>query len=435
MERLFEKDLMAWKTSGMEKPLMVVGVRQIGKTYTINKFCEDNFDEYINIDLSKNEDVRSIFNETIDPDKVIAEIEIRLRKKINSDKCVLFFDEVQVSEKFIESLKYFCESEKPYKIICAGSLLGVKINRFNASFPVGKVRVLDMYPMNFEEYLMACGEELLINKILSCYKDFTPMPSDLHKYSLDLYRKYLCVGGMPEAVKDFVNNGRDILLFDRSIIEVISMAYLSDMTKYTFNKAETTKIEKVYKSIAGELAKEKRRFKYSGIEQGGSKRKYESSIDWLSASRMVHISNYVKKIEKPLNVYKSNDVFKLYLSDVGLLSSVSGIDFSDVVLDDSFMFKGALAENYVACEFVNMQMPLFFWTSDRKAEVDFLISNEDGIIPVEVKASVGKNSPSLRCYIEKYKPKYSIRISARNFGYENQIKSIPLYAIFCMAAR
>ena len=270
----------------MKKPLMVVGARQIGKTYIIEKFAKENFEQYLYFNLEKNAEVRNIFEKTIDDAKIIEELELYLGRKIDIEKTIFFFDEVQVSENFIVSLKYFNESSKPYKIICAGSLLGVKINRFKSSFPVGKIRMECMYPMNFEEFLIATGKEILKNKIEECYRTMERMPDFAHEEALTLYKQYLCVGGMPEAVKNFIENDLDILKFDSHIISDIKDMYIADMQKYVKGTLETVKIEKVYKNIPSQLAKENKNFQYSFIEETGRKRKYESAIDWLVSSKM-----------------------------------------------------------------------------------------------------------------------------------------------------
>lgn len=432
MIRLFEKKLIDWKNSGMQKPLMVIGVRQIGKTYTIQKFIKENYEEYLYFNLEKEEHLREIFEKTIDADKIFEEIELYIGKKINIENTVIFFDEVQVSEKFIVSLKYFCESENPYKIICAGSLLGVKINRFNESFPVGKVRMEHMYPMNFEEFLLALDKKILLDKIKDCYENMQPLPSFAHEEALSLYRKFLCVGGMPESVKNFIENDKDILMYDSNILSNILEMYIADMNKYVKNSVETVKIEKLYKNIPMQLAKEKKAFKYNLIEDGARKRKYEAPIEWLISSGMILNSNKIKKAEIPLKVYQDEDNFKLYLSDVGLLVSMSEIKYNDIVLDNTFSFKGAITENYIAQEFISNDISLYYWTYGRNAEVDFIIYTNDGIIPVEVKSGNNVKSTSLNFYINENKPKYSIRLSTKNFGFENNIKSIPLYAAFCI---
>ena len=432
MFRLFENKLIDWKNSGMEKPLMVIGVRQIGKTYTIQKFIKENYEESLYFNLEKEEHLREIFERTIDAEKIFEEIELYLGRKIDIEKTILFFDEVQVSEKFIVSLKYFCESDKPYKIVCAGSLLGVKINRFNESFPVGKVRMEHMYPMNFEEFLLALDKKLLVDKIKESYETMQPLPSYAHEEAISLYRRFLCVGGMPESVKDFIANNNDILMYDSNILSNILEMYIADMNKYVKNSIETVKIEKLYKNIPMQLSKEKKAFKYNLIEDGARKRMYENPIEWLISSGMILNSNKIKKAEIPLKVYQDEEKFKLYLSDVGLLVAMTQIKYNDIVLDKAFSFKGAIAENYIAQEFISNDISLYYWTYGRNAEVDFIIYNNDGIIPVEVKSGDNVKSTSLNFYINENKPKYSIRLSTKNFGFENNIKSIPLYAAFCI---
>lgn len=432
MYRIFEKKLINWKNSGMEKPLMVIGVRQIGKTYTIQKFIKENFEEYIYFNLEKEEYLREIFEKTIDSEKIMDEIELYIGKKIDISKTILFFDEVQVSEKFIVSLKYFCESKRPYKIICAGSLLGVKINRFNDSFPVGKIQMEHMYPMSFEEFLIALNKEMLLEKIKESYENMIPLPTFAHEEALLLYKRYLCVGGMPEAVKNFISNESDILKYDSNILSNIIDMYIADMNKYVKNSLETVKIEKVYKNIPVQLAKDKKTFKYNLIEANARKRMYEHPIEWLISSGMILSSNKIKKAEIPLKVYQDEEYFKLYLSDVGILVAMSEIRFNDLILDKTFSFRGAITENYVAQEFTANDISLYYWTYGRNAEVDFIIYNNDGIIPVEVKSGDNVRSTSLKFYINENKPKYSIQLSTRNFGFENNIKSIPLYAAFCI---
>ena len=436
MKRFFEKTLQNWKETGMKKPLMVVGARQIGKTFIIDEFGKNNFDEYLYFNLEKNKEVKDIFEKTIDDEKIISEIELYIGKKIDIEKTLIFFDEVQESENCIVSLKYFNESEKPYKIICAGSLLGVKINRFKGSFPVGKVRMEYMYPMNFEEFLLAVDKEMLRDQIKKSYSNMSPMPDYAHEQAITLYRQYLCVGGMPEAIKNFVENDLDILKFDSHIIEDIKDSYIADMKKYVSSELEATKIEKVYKNIPSQLAKDKKNFKYSFIDpndENARKRKYESAIDWLIASKLILINYKSKRMEIPLKVYTDEDMFKIYLSDVGLLTCMSEIKFPDIMLDKTFIYKGAITENYIAQELASQGESLYYWTSDRNAEIDFaLYTDEDGIIPIEVKSGNNVKSVSLNMYIEEFKPKYAIRFSTRNFGFENNIKSIPLYAAFCI---
>ena len=290
-----------------------------------------------------------------------------------------------------------------------------------------------MYPMNFEEFLIATGNQVLKSKIEECYEKMIPMPEFAHNNAINLYRQYLCVGGMPEAVNNFIENDLDILKFDSHIISDIKDMYIADMQKYVKSGIETVKIEKVYKNIPSQLAKENKNFQYNFIEESGRKRKYESSIDWLVAAKMILINYNVKRIEIPLKVYVDENNFKLYLSDVGILTNMSEIKFPDIILDKNFIYKGAITENYIAQELASKGESLYYWSSNRKAEIDFVLySQNDGIIPIEVKSGNNVKSVSLNMYINEYTPKYAIRFSTRNFGFENNIKSIPLYATFCV---
>lgn len=289
-----------------------------------------------------------------------------------------------------------------------------------------------MYPMSFEEFLIALNKEMLLEKIKESYENMIPLPTFAHEEALLLYKRYLCVGGMPEAVKNFISNESDILKYDSNILSNIIDMYIADMNKYVKNSLETVKIEKVYKNIPVQLAKDKKTFKYNLIEANARKRMYEHPIEWLISSGMILSSNKIKKAEIPLKVYQDEEYFKLYLSDVGILVAMSEIRFNDLILDKTFSFRGAITENYVAQEFTANDISLYYWTYGRNAEVDFIIYNNDGIIPVEVKSGDNVRSTSLKFYINENKPKYSIRLSTRNFGFENNIKSIPLYAAFCI---
>lgn len=430
MKRKFYDVLINWKNRNINTPLMVIGARQIGKTYIINEFCNNEFEDYVYINLMEKQSIVKIFEEDSDFEVKVKKLELELNRKIIPGKTVVFIDEIQESEKAISSLKAFCESNLEYRIICAGSLLGVKIRRFKSSFPVGKVQIEFMHPMDFEEFLIALDKEMWVDEIKKCYENLEEI--SIHEKLIEMYRTYLCIGGMPSAVLDYKNTNEDILLWNENILHNIVLSYLADMNKYTLTNSESIKIEKVYNTIPSSLAKENKKFKYVDIEKGANKRSFESAIDWLISSEMVYKCKYVNKVEQPLKVYAQDDIFKLYLSDVGILSSLLEIEASEILLNQTFMFKGAIVENYVAQAFVANNISLYYWNSGNKAEVDFLLYNKDGIIPVEVKAGDNTQSKSLNIYKEKYNPKYSIRLSSKNFGFANGIKSIPLYATFCI---
>ena len=389
---------------------------------------------YIYINLLDRKDIVKLYKEEISISDKIKKLEWIIDSKIDGEDTILFVDEVQESEEFISSLKYMCESEIKYNVIVAVSLLGVKINRFHSSFPVGKVFIEYMYPMDFPEFLMAVGKGEIINDIKYSYDNNQKMDEDIHLKLLELYRIYLCVGGMPEAVLNIINNDLDIMNFDKNILSLIIDMYIVDMNKCVYNNAEEVKIEKIYKNISYQLAKENKKFQYSKIEDNSknTKRKYITAIEWLESSNMIYICNNVKTIDIPLKVYQEENIFKVYMSNVCLLCSISAVLFNDIMLDKSFRFKGAIVENYVVQTFISNKLSLNYWSSGNTAEVDFLITNKDGIIPVEVKASDNTKSRSLNVYMEKYNPSYSIRVSSKNFGFENNIKSVPLYSVFCI---
>lgn len=432
MKRKIYNELIKWKKEDINTPLMVIGARQIGKTYTIDEFCKNEFINYIYINLLNNKEIIEIFKENINTEEKIKKMELSLGHTIDYENTIIFFDEIQESEELINALKFFCESKVSYKIICAGSLLGVKINRFHSSFPVGKVRIINMYPMNFEEFLWAMDYEIAIPEIKRCYQENVKMSDSIHEKLLNYYRMFLCVGGMPRMVLS-LKETQKILEVDKSIASNIYKEYLMDMNKYVTNVTEGIKNETIYNSIPSQLANLSNKFQYGKINNNARKRDYETSLDWLISSKMVLRSNLVKKVEIPLKAYIDDDYFKLYLSDIGLLVSILEIRYNDIMLNKEFMYKGVLAENYVATELIHNYETLYYWQSENRAEIDFLINAKDGIIPIEVKANTNNNSKSLNLYMEKYKPSFAIRISSKNFGFENNIKSVPLYATFCIS--
>ena len=430
MKRKIYKDLLNWKENSIDIPLMIIGARQIGKTYIIKEFCKNEFENYIYINLLDNPQIVDLFEQSIPTEEKFTKMQWILNENINLEKTIIFFDEIQLSEKLISNLKYFCESDKPFKIICAGSLLGVKINRFHSSFPVGKVKMEYMFPMDFEEFLMATSSQGLIDEIYKCYNEVIPMTNALHDKLLNLYRLYLCVGGMPQAVQKIVDVNQNIFDFDKTIVKNIIESYLNDMNQYILNNTEKSRIEAIYKSIPSQLGNISNKFQYTKINSNARGRDYETALQWLISSTMVYKCNLLKTIQIPPKAYADEEYFKLYISDVGLLTSLLEIQYNDILLDNNFLYKGNIAENYVAEQLVRNGVSLYYWKSNSDAEIDFILYNEDGLIPIEVKASDNITSKSLNSYIKKYNPKYSIRISAKNFGFENNIKSIPLYAAF-----
>ncbi len=431
MERNFIETLKEWKNENIHTPLMVVGARQVGKTYIIDEFCKNNFNDYVYINLANNNRIIEIFKQDDNMDNIVRDFKLELKREITEDT-VIFIDEVQESEELISAMKYFQECEFPYKFILAGSLLGVKLKRFKKSFPVGKVIITYMYPMNFKEFLKAIGKSAYIGLIEECYENNKPMKEIFHKELLNDYRNYLCTGGMPEMVKHFVNNNQEMILQNINILRNIVDSYLADMKKFVSNMYEANKIEKIYKNIPLQLAKDNKRYQVSKIEKNARMRDYETAFEWLLASNLIIPCNYVNRFETPLKAFVEENNFKMYLNDVGLLVELLGTPYENILQDRDFMFKGALAENYVAAELIKNGHNLFYYQKPQVMEIDFLLDTKDGIIPVEVKAGVSVKSNSLNIFMQKAKLRTAIRISTKNFGYENNIKSVPLYATFCI---
>ena len=432
MDRKFSEQLIDWKEKNIKEPLMVIGARQTGKTYIIDEFCKKNYENYIYLNFEDIANLSSIFEENLIPEEIIEKIEILIKKEINIENTIIFFDEIQICERAITSLKYFCEAKENYKIVCAGSLLGIKLHRFTSSFPVGKVRIVNMYPMDFEEFLWANEEKKLANMIRKYYIEKKQISELLHDKAMNYYLDYLYIGGMPQAVLNYIHNGKKILKFDRTIHNSIITSYIADMRKYTISAAETVKINEIYESIPRQLAKENTKFKYNIVNSRANKRDYELPLDWLVASSLVYRAIKVEKTQSPLKAFIDQNNFKIYLSDVGLLSTLAKTSYQDLKLEENNIFKGALTENYVAQSLACKGEELNYFKPTQTMEIDFLLNDNGNIIPIEVKSGTHVKSRSLYNYMIKYKPKYAIKISARNFGYKNGIFSVPLYAVFCI---
>ena len=413
---------------------MIIGARQVGKTYIIQKFCEREFKEYVYINLYEYEDIAEIFARKISIFEKIELLKVIIKDRTNidydPDKTLIFFDEIQESEELISSLKYFNEAKENYKIICAGSLLGVKLNRMKSSFPVGKVKMLEMNPMNFEEFLTEIMGESIIPILKKCYDNNEAIAEPVHQRLLSLYRYYLCIGGMPEAINNFIKMNKDILKFDSTIIEDIIKGYIKDMKKHVQDSTETVRIENIYNSIPSQIGNKSGKFQFSRINKDARSKNYESALNWLLSSKLINQVTLLETIQIPPKAYENTDYFKLFLNDVGILTSLLKINYSDIILDKNFIYKGEIAENFVNEQLTSNNCQIYYWKSNNKAKINFIIYNEDGIIPIEVKAGDMVQAKSLITYIKKFKPKYGIRISTKNFGYANNIKSVPLYASF-----
>lgn len=432
MKRKIYEELLKWKNNvDNVKPLMVLGVRQSGKTYIVNEFCKNEYSNYVYINLFENTNVIELYNSNLTSIEKFNRLKLLLNFDFEKEDTILFIDEIQESEKLISELKYFQESHNNVRIICAGSLLGVKLKRSKFSFPVGKVKMLNMYPMDFEEFLVAMNQEMLIDLIKDCYKNNKQITSSIHEKALNLYRIYLITGGMPESVSNMVKTNGDYIKYDKTILTDIVSSYFKDMDKYVTNESEALRINRVYDSLPSQLSNISKKFQYSNVSKDARRREYASAIDWLEASNMVLRCKAIKTPEIPLEGFVDVDTFKLYLSDVGILNNILKLNIEDILSDNISLYKGVIAENFVANQLICNGFDLYYYKNNT-SEVNFLLYTKDGIIPVEVKAGNATQSKSLKLYIEKYKPKYAIRISTKDFGYDpkTNIKSIPLYATF-----
>ena len=430
MKRKIYEELLKWKNNNDNvKPLMILGVRQSGKTYIINEFCKNEYSNYVYVNLFENTNVIELYNSNLTSIEKFNRLKLLLDFDFEKEDTILFIDEIQESEKLISELKYFQENHNNVRIICAGSLLGVKLKRSKFSFPVGKVKMLNMYPMDFEEFLVAMNQEMLIDLIKDCYKNNKQITSTIHEKALNLYRIYLITGGMPESVSNMVKTNGDYIKYDKTILTDIVSSYFKDMDKYVTNESEALRINRVYDSLPSQLSNISNKFQYSNVSKDARARE---AIDWLEASNMVLRCKAIKTPEIPLEGFVDVDTFKLYLSDVGILNNILKLNIEDILSDNISLYKGVIAENFVANQLVCNGFDLYYYRSNNTSEVDFLLYTKDGIIPVEVKAGNATQSKSLKLYIEKFKPKYAIRISTKDFGYDpkTNIKSIPLYATF-----
>ena len=432
MKRKITENLLLWKNklSG-RMPLLVHGARQVGKTYIIRKFGEQNYKNVAYFNLETNQTVSSYFSKSIEPERILRFLETESQKRIIPGDTLIIFDEIQSCERALTSLKYFNEKTPEYHILCAGSLLGVAINREQYSFPVGNVDSITMFSLDFEEYLWALSEERLCAEIKIAFDKNEALPDALHKKALELYKQYLIIGGMPRAVLEFLETRS--LLTVPDVQNKIVNDYIADMAKYATN-TESVKIRAAYNSIPVQLAKENKKFQYKLAQKGGTATIFGAAIDWLVFAGAVIKCEQLEQGFMPISVYRDLSSFKLYMSDVGLLTMKSGVSQQAILsageIENTFL--GSITENYVAQALMNKRYGLYYWKNDGTAKLDFVLQKGDDIIAIEVKTGTHTKSKSLNLFVSIYNPAYSIRISSKNFGLGNNIKSVPLYAVFCI---
>lgn len=433
MERNIVKELLKWKKEQKNRmPLVLYGARQVGKTYTLQHFGNDYYKNCIYVNFERMPIVTEFFDGDLQPERIIRFLEEYFSEKVIPEETLLIFDEIQACERALTSLKYFAEEAPEYHIAAAGSLLGVAVHREKYSFPVGKVLMKTMYPLGFDEFLKATGNGHFVTLIQQHFEEMSAMPEQTHKELMMWMRRYLFIGGMPAVVNKYVEEQSLINLPE--LQSMILNAYTADMAKYS-TAGECTKIQNAFRSLPAQLAKENKKFQYKLIRKGATAGLFGDSIAWLVMAGVVLECDRVTRGEVPVKAFRDVSAFKLYMSDVGLLSSFAGIMPENIIRQElSDVYKGALSENYVAQALSAGGHDLYYWTSDSPtAEVDFVIQKEGKAIPIEVKYDENVHAKSLKHYVNRYQPKDVMRISARNFGKdENGMMAIPLYAVFCI---
>ncbi len=433
MERFITAELLEWKEMKKDRlPLVLYGARQVGKTYTLLHFGKNYYRNTVYVNFERMPIIAGIFDGDLSPKRLLRFLEEYFSTTIVPGETLLIFDEIQACERALTSLKYFAEEAPEYHIAAAGSLLGVAIHREHYSFPVGKVLLKTMYPLRFDEFLSATGNRHLVSLIHEHFETMQEMPEEIHQELMLLFRRYLFVGGMPAVVKKYLEE--ESLTNLPELQAMILSAYSADMAKYS-TAGECTKIQNAFRTLPAQLAKDNKKFQYKLIRKGATAGLFGESIAWMVMSGIALECDRTTRGEVPLAATQDLSSFKLYMSDVGLLSAASGIMPENVIRQNlSDVFKGALAENYVAQTLAASGHPLFYWTSASPvAEMDFLLQKEGIVIPIEVKYDVNIHAKSMRHFSNLYHPQKMIRLSARNFGQDEQgLYAIPLYAAFCI---
>ncbi len=426
MQRYALKHLISWKNKKNHKPLVIQGARQVGKTWLIQEFGKKYYEQvaYINFDVDLKS--REIFDVDYDTERLIMDIGLATKTKINAENTLIIFDEIQECPRALTSLKYFRENAPQYDIIVAGSLLGVACHE-GTGFPVGKVSFMNLFPLSFEEFLLAMGEERFVELLNK--KDFKTIKLFNNKYE-KLLKQYCYVGGMPEIVQDFVEN-KDFESV-RNLQKEILSAYEEDFTKHI--PANTVaKIRLLWKSIPAQLSKENKKFIYGAAKEGARARDFEAALSWLINSGLVYRVNKITKPDLPITAYEDFNSFKLFVLDVGLLGAMTDLQ-ADTIIDGNRIFeefKGAIAEQYVLQQFKTIKdLPVYYWSNETsRAEIDFVIQIKSDVVPVEVKAERNLQAKSLKVYMEKFKPNYAIRTSMADYKKTDNLIDLPLYTI------
>ena len=436
MRRKIDARLDAWADGPRRRPLLLLGARQVGKTFSARRLGERRFANTLTVNFQTNIDrLTTLFSQDLMPQRIIADLAALYGTRIDPSSTLLVFDEIQLCQPAITSLKYFAEDAPDYAIIATGSQFGVTIHRDpRYSFPVGKVAILHHHPLDFEEYLWAHGRDVWAEGIRDSYERLTAFPA--HDEVTRLFRAYLMTGGMPGAVATWLATHDWVAT--REAQREISALYTADMAIY-LDDVDAARAQAVWRSIPGQLARETTsKFKLSDVASGARSHHYDGPFAWLDAAAVIHRHYQASGVAAPLEARDGGTYFKVYMVDVGLLAAAMGIR-PDVFLDHdgytqlSARFRGAIAENHVKQALAGNDVESMYWTGGRTAEVDFLIVDDlMRVIPVEVKSADNVKSKSLASFVAAYEPPYAVRLSTKNYGFENTIVSIPLYSAHCL---
>lgn len=425
MERSIYSSLKKWKESPTRKPLILQGARQVGKTYILKKFGAREYSEVVYINCDDNNDMQNMFVD-YDVDRIIRSLSAISGVSIKPSTTLLILDEIQEVERGLASLKYFCEKAPEYHVAVAGSLLGITLHE-GTSFPVGKVDMLYMYPMDFEEFLLAMGKEQLVELLRNnSWTALTPLRGML----TELLRQYYFVGGMPEAVKAYVERG-DIWEV-RSIHSKIIDAYRNDMSKHA-PKQQVQRINMVWNSIPSQLARDNKKFIYGALRKGARANDFEIAIQWLVDSGLVHKVHRISKPVVPLKFYEDMSSFKLFLLDCGLLGALSETPPEQILIGDNVFeeYKGAFTENYVLQQLKSLPRTfVYYYSNDNSTlEIDFVVQHEAHVIPIEVKAEENLRAKSLRQFVTDNSGLHGVRFSMSDYREQDWLTNVPLWAV------
>lgn len=425
MERSIYSSLKKWKESPTRKPLILQGARQVGKTYILKEFGAREYSEVVYINCDDNNDMQNMFVD-YDVDRIIRSLSAISGVSIKPSTTLLILDEIQEVERGLASLKYFCEKAPEYHVAVAGSLLGITLHE-GTSFPVGKVDMLYMYPMDFEEFLLAMGKEQLVELLRNnSWAALTPLRGML----TELLRQYYFVGGMPEAVKTYVERG-DIWEV-RSIHSKIIDAYRNDMSKHV-PKQQVQRINMVWNSIPSQLARDNKKFIYGALRKGARANDFEIAIQWLVDSGLVHKVHRISKPVVPLKFYEDMASFKLFLLDCGLLGALSETPPEQILIGDNVFeeYKGAFTENYVLQQLKSLPRTfVYYYSNDNSTlEIDFVVQHEAHVIPIEVKAEENLRAKSLRQFVTDNSGLHGVRFSMSDYREQDWLTNVPLWAV------